>query len=555
MLKFSKENAMVGYINKQRRTNHKDYQNCLFACFLSQQEPKKVIQALADPSWIEAMQDQLLAQDVNIVELSINIVNTNINTSSLNINTVGSNDLSMPSLEETGIFDNEYDDREVGAEADTNNLELSTVVSHILTTRVHKDHPKEQIIGDLNLSTQTRRMLIFLKKMLWIEAIMLFLPYASFMGFIVYQMNVKSASLYGTIEEKVYVCQPPSFEDPYFPNKVEKALYGLHQAPKACQDKYVADILKKFNFPTMKTASTPMEPNNALIKDAEAKDQTIVANSTTKAEYVAAASCSGQFWTSVKVKTVNDDVRLQALVDGKKVIVNEASIRRDLRLDDAEGTACLPNAAIFEDLARMSAKTTAWNEFSSTIDLPSSARPIIRSSIFPSTFLKIWRKQRKETYVSQDKPPTKEHIPTPSYDPLPSGEDRLQLNELMEICTKLSDKVLSLEQTKTNQVAEIKKLKKGVKKIEGKKKKRTHGLKRLYKVGLSARIVSSDEEGLDAQEDAFKQGRSIADIDQDEGTTLVDDTQGRINDQDLLGVYDLDGDEVFVDITTCENAE
>nr|GFC91633.1 hypothetical protein [Tanacetum cinerariifolium] len=59
------------------------------------------------------------------------------------------------------------------------------------------------------------------------------------------------------------------------------------------------------------------------------------------------------FWTSVKVKTVNDDVRLQALVDGKKVIVNEASIRRDLRLDDAEGTACLPNAAIFEDLARM----------------------------------------------------------------------------------------------------------------------------------------------------------------------------------------------------------
>ncbi|GJY62005.1 putative ribonuclease H-like domain-containing protein [Tanacetum coccineum] len=60
MTKISKEHAMVSYIKKQRRTNHKDYQNCLFACFLSQIEPKKVTQALTDPSWIEAMQDELL---------------------------------------------------------------------------------------------------------------------------------------------------------------------------------------------------------------------------------------------------------------------------------------------------------------------------------------------------------------------------------------------------------------------------------------------------------------------------------------------------------------
>ncbi|GKF38944.1 putative ribonuclease H-like domain-containing protein, partial [Tanacetum coccineum] len=69
-----------------------------------------------------------------------------------------------------------------------------------------------------------------------IEAIRLFFAYASFMRFIVYQMDVKSALLYCTIEEEVYVCQPPSFEDPQFPDKVykiEKALYGLHQAPRA----------------------------------------------------------------------------------------------------------------------------------------------------------------------------------------------------------------------------------------------------------------------------------------------------------------------------------
>nr|GEV38132.1 hypothetical protein [Tanacetum cinerariifolium] len=94
-------------------------------------------------------------QYVNTAEPSINTVNTNINTGSLNINIVGFNDPSVLFLEEIDIFDDVYDDREVGAEADTNNLELSTVVSPIPTTRVHKDHPKEQIIGDLNLATQT----------------------------------------------------------------------------------------------------------------------------------------------------------------------------------------------------------------------------------------------------------------------------------------------------------------------------------------------------------------------------------------------------------------
>nr|GFB48520.1 copia protein [Tanacetum cinerariifolium] len=69
-----------------------------------------------------------------------------------------------------------------------------------------------------------------------IEAIRLFLAYASFMGFTVYQMDVKSAFLYGTIDEEVYVMHPPGFQDPTFPAKVykvEKAMYGLHQAPRA----------------------------------------------------------------------------------------------------------------------------------------------------------------------------------------------------------------------------------------------------------------------------------------------------------------------------------
>ncbi|GKB36375.1 hypothetical protein Tco_0881317 [Tanacetum coccineum] len=77
-------------------------------------------------------------------------------------------------------------------------------------------------------------------------------------------------------------------------------------------------------------------------------------------------SCIEQFWATVMVKTVNREVQLQALVDRKKVIITEATVRRDLQLEDAEGTECLPNATIFEQLTLIGAKTTAWNEFSST---------------------------------------------------------------------------------------------------------------------------------------------------------------------------------------------
>ncbi|GJZ58609.1 putative ribonuclease H-like domain-containing protein [Tanacetum coccineum] len=199
------------------------------------------------------------------------------------------------SINDTRIFGNAYEDEDVGAEAKLNTLETTMNVCPILTTRIDKDHPKDQIIRDLNSAIQTRRMTKIFDEhaMVWtlvnlpngkraigtkwvfrnkkdergivirnkarlvaqgytqeegidydkvfapvarIEAIRLFFAYASFMGFIVYQMDVKSAFLYGTIKEEVYICQPPGFEDLQFPDKVykvEKALYGLHQAPKA----------------------------------------------------------------------------------------------------------------------------------------------------------------------------------------------------------------------------------------------------------------------------------------------------------------------------------
>ncbi|GJZ57787.1 uncharacterized mitochondrial protein-like protein [Tanacetum coccineum] len=99
-----------------------------------------------------------------------------------------------------------------------------------------------------------------------IEAIRLFLAYASFMGFLVYQMDVKSAFLYETIEEEVHVTQPPGFKDP------DPARKKFTRKVKALLDKYVAEILKKFNYTDVKSASTLVDLEKPLVKDGDVDD-------------------------------------------------------------------------------------------------------------------------------------------------------------------------------------------------------------------------------------------------------------------------------------------
>nr|GEZ52395.1 ribonuclease H-like domain-containing protein [Tanacetum cinerariifolium] len=185
-------------------------------------------------------------------------------------------DPDMPGLEDITYS---ADEDVVGAEADFNNLESSILVSPIPITRIHKDHPVSQIIGDLSSTTQTRRHTqeegidyeeVF-APVARIKAIRLFLAYASFMGFMVYQMDVKSAFLYGTIEEEVYVCQLPGFEDPDHPDhpdKVKQKKDGIFIS----QDKYVADILRKFGLTKEKSASTPIDTEKPLLKDSDGED-------------------------------------------------------------------------------------------------------------------------------------------------------------------------------------------------------------------------------------------------------------------------------------------
>nr|GEU51493.1 hypothetical protein [Tanacetum cinerariifolium] len=210
-------------------------------------------------------------------------------------------------------------------------------------------------------------------------------------------------------------------------------------------------------------------------------------------------------------------------------------IRRDLRFGDEGGIDCFSNEVIFEQVTLMIAKTTAWNEFSSTI----ASVPRHHGDTIAQT--------RSENVSNFSNDPPLSRVNT-----LRSREDRSKLKELMELCIKLSDRVLNLETTKTAQAKEIANVKKRVKRLERKRKSRSHGLKRLYKVGLSARVESSKKESL-GKEDASKQGRKITDINVDEEPTLVDETtkeQRRLNAQDEI-IFDVNADlyEVIEDIT------
>ncbi|GJS92370.1 hypothetical protein Tco_0799338 [Tanacetum coccineum] len=240
-------------------------------------------------------------------------------------------------------------------------------------------------------------------------------------------------------------------------------------------------------------------------------------------------SCIEQFWATIKAKIVNEEVQLQTLVDGKKVIITESTIRRDLHLEDAEGVDCLPNATIFEQLTLMGKPKRKGTK----VPQPSSPTDnVADEAVYEEMDDSLERAGTTATSIDAEQ----DKVNTPR-----SDEDSLKLKELMELCTNLQNRVIDLEKTKTSQAQEIISLKRRVKRLEKKNRSKTHGLKRLYKVGLSARIESSEDEGL-GEEDASKQGR-IDDIDANEDIYLVNVHR----DEDMFGVNDLEGDEVIVE--------
>ena len=178
---------------------------CLFSCFVSVIEPKKVSEALADPFWVDAMQDELLQFERNHVWTLVELPN------------------GKAAIGTKWVFRNKKDE--------------NGVVVRNKARLVAKGYCQEEGIDYEETFAPVARL----------EAIRIFLAYAAHRGFIVNQMDVKSAFLNGKIKEEVYVQQPPGFESEKYPNHVyflDKALYGLKQAPRAWYERLSTFLIK-----------------------------------------------------------------------------------------------------------------------------------------------------------------------------------------------------------------------------------------------------------------------------------------------------------------------
>nr|GEU55656.1 hypothetical protein [Tanacetum cinerariifolium] len=229
--KEMEEQSFIATIH--HKTNPELLQFCLFLCFLSQEEPKKIFDALKDPSWVEAIQEELLQFKIQNVWILVDCPK--------GVRPIGTNWVLKNKKDERGIMIR-------------NKARL-----------VAQGYTQEEGIDYEEIFAPVAR----------IEAIRLFLAYASFMGFTIYQMDVKSAFLYDTINEEVYVMQPPRFQDPEFPDrvyKVDKAMYGLHQAPRAWYGTLSKYLLDNGFQRDVRSANTPMDKENPWEKDGPGKD-------------------------------------------------------------------------------------------------------------------------------------------------------------------------------------------------------------------------------------------------------------------------------------------
>nr|GEU43314.1 putative ribonuclease H-like domain-containing protein [Tanacetum cinerariifolium] len=469
------------------------------------QEPKRVHQVLKDPSWIEAMQEELLLFKMQKVWVLVDLPK------------------GKRAIGSKWVFRNKKDERGIVIK---NKAQLVT-----------QGHIQEEGIDYEEVFASIAR----------IEDI--------------------SAFLYETIEEEVYVCQPLRFEDPDYPDKVyvddiifgstnkdlckafERLMkdkfqmssmsnltffLGLQLKQKQdgifiSQDKYVAKILRKFGLTDGKSTNTPIDTEKPLLKDSDGEDvdvhtysvdagasldrksttrgcqflgcrliywqckkQIVVATSLTEAEYVAAANCCAQvLW-----------IQNQLLDYGRKVIITEDTVRQALYLDDAKSIDYLPNEETFTDLARMG---TAWNEFSSSMASAVICLATVADDVATDDIADVATDDVADKVadvvpedVAEPTPPS----PTPAITP-PSSQE-----------------LPSTSQDKIAQALEITKLKQRVKGLEKKNKLKVSEMRRLKKVGTAQKVESFADTIMDDQEDASKQRGIIAEIDTNKDVIL-----------------------------------
>nr|GEW67339.1 hypothetical protein [Tanacetum cinerariifolium] len=439
-------------------------------------------------------------------------------------------DPDMPELEDI-TYSNDEDD--VGADADFNNLETSITVSPILTTRVHKYHPVTQIIGDLSLATQTRSMTrvakdqgglsqinnedfhtcMFacflsqeepkrvhqaLKDLSWIEAMnkknergivvrnkarLVAQGHIHKEGIDYEEVFAPSAFLYGTIEEEVYVCQPPGFEDPDHPEKIyvddiifgstnkdlckafEKLMkdkfqmslmgeltffLGLQVKQKKdgifiSQDKYVAKILRKFGLTDEKSASTPIDTEKPLLKDPDGEDV---------------------------------DVHTNRSMIGSLMYLNSSTrhhVCSDLSTHTTKYTSPALTQKVFANMRRV-------GKGFSRVETPLFKGMIVEQQVA-------------------------------------KGADEVHDKGVPADGIVAEGDVSAADDDKIAQALEIIKLKQRVKKLEKRNTLKVLKLRRLKRVGSAQRIDTSDDTVMD---DVSKQGGIIANIDADEDVILKD---------------------------------
>ncbi|GJX23185.1 putative ribonuclease H-like domain-containing protein, partial [Tanacetum coccineum] len=363
--------AFVSYIQKQRRNNHKDFQHCLFACFISQIKPKKIFEALEDESWVDAMQEELLQFKIQKVWILVDLP------------------YEKKAIGTKWVYRNKKDERGVLVR---NKVRL-----------VAQGHRKEEGIDYDDVFAPMAR----------IEAIRIFLAFALYMGFIVYHMDVKSAFLYGTIDEESGY-RRGTIDKTLFIKKdkndimlvqvyVDDIIFG--STKRSWSAEFEALMKSRFLMSSMEELTFFLGLQKPLVKDKEATDVDVHLyrsmigslmyltasrpdimylkgkpklglwyprvssfdleaysdsdyaganldrkSTTGEAEYVAAANCCRQFSTSAKSRTVNNISYIDAIVSGKPVTISEASIRSDLLFDDADGIDTLNNQAIFNTI-------------------------------------------------------------------------------------------------------------------------------------------------------------------------------------------------------------
>ncbi|GJW53378.1 hypothetical protein Tco_0097463 [Tanacetum coccineum] len=537
-------------------------------------------------------------QHVNTASPEVNTGRFKLNTVDPSVNTASSNDQDIPkdmfklgashTLETTQV---EFSSDEDEPEVDLGNILNSYTIPNTPNTRIHKDHLIKNVVGDMKSSVQTRRMtkptseqgfLIepnkyakALSDSSWVKAmqeellqfklqqvwILVYLPIGK------RAIGTKWVFRNKKDERGIMIRNKARFSG--ISNRcegciliwtIEEEVTQKEEGIFISQDKYVAEILKKFNYTDVKSASTLVDLEKPLVKDGDADD--------------------------VDVHLLRSRIKVKYI---KYLMLNASPLKSG-------------DEAVHKELGdRMERAVTMRSSLEAKQD--SCSGPRCQETILRG----VDAQTRFETTSKQSN-----DLPLSRVNTLRSGEDNMKLLELMELCTKLSDLFwASAKEKMINGERQLQALvdKKKViitetgkdgafllilnrhllllnhhpldlrRKQSGRKQKKEtevpldetyhddsvpihsndpllSGLKRLKKVGESRRVKSSeDKHSLGAQEDASKQGRSFEDIDNGDEVSLVDETQGRSYDAKMFDTDDLHGDEVIVDIEVGEKQE